>query len=365
MTFDAVSNDEHHDRATPGEAELALEQATSSDTSRLLHCVSADRIRQAIRDPNLDRGHLKVLANIWERLNARTCTAWPSRERIAEEEGLDPKTVANKLYDLRRLGYITWERLPDPKKPNRTLLNYRWLQDEITEAVTLLRSKSARPTGQSDRLSERAKEETARSSGSESARTARLESALPSGNKELSEEGTLLEEKRNDHGRAHDIGGVDAIRATDDQEHRYHQLCRTWGIRCGESYLPPHRRETDGYLAAQIAAFSNCGPDAVDASINAALLDCEARQSDWRRSGEPSRGKGLSSFQKYFASVLRSAVDNDAIKRASALSKALSERHVQEQLHAKRVSGIQNSRGGNGRASRADEAAEAFGGVFQ
>jgi Helix-turn-helix domain len=59
-----------------------------------------------IRDDELDRSHLKVLANLWEHFNATTWTAWPSRELIAQQEGLDVKSVNNNLYDLRRRGYM-------------------------------------------------------------------------------------------------------------------------------------------------------------------------------------------------------------------------------------------------------------------
>jgi hypothetical protein len=108
-----------------------------------LAIVSLDGLRRAIRDDELDRSHLKVLANLSERFNGETYTAWPSREVIAEEEGLDPKSVNNNLYDLRRLRYIDWGRLPDPKRPRRTFQHYWWLQDQITTAVTAIREKAA------------------------------------------------------------------------------------------------------------------------------------------------------------------------------------------------------------------------------
>ena len=143
-----------------------------------LHAVSAERIRRAIRDDKLDRGHLKVLANLWERFSDETCTAWPSRERIAEEEGLELKSVANKLYDLKRLGYVDWGRIPDPKRPRRTLLHYWWLEDEIAAAVKELRAKTktARPDGQKKCPPQRAVSEVPSPAGKKS--------ALPSGNKE-------------------------------------------------------------------------------------------------------------------------------------------------------------------------------------
>jgi hypothetical protein len=150
-----------------------------------LHIVSAEYIRRAIRDDELDRGHLKVLANLWERFNSITLTAWPSRELLAEEEDLDPKSATNKLYDLRRKGYIDWGRMQDPKKPERTLLHYWWLQDEITVAVQALREKAARPTGQKNYPPERAKVLPARTGTRPSGKSF----ARQGGNKELLEEG--------------------------------------------------------------------------------------------------------------------------------------------------------------------------------
>ena len=169
--------------------------------SQRLHIVSAERIRQAIRDDNLDRGHLKVLANLWERFNKTTCTAWPSRERIAEEEDLDPKSVANNLYDLRRLGYIDWGRLPNPKKPRRTLLHYWWLEDEIAAAVKAIREKSALPEGQENCPPQGAHSNVPLAEGNRSALPEGTKSALPEGNKELIEEGTLR--KKTPRVRAH------------------------------------------------------------------------------------------------------------------------------------------------------------------
>jgi hypothetical protein len=68
-------------------------EPTVSNLAYPLCIVSLNNLRKAIRDPGIDRGHLKVLANLSERFNAVTLTAWPGRDRIAEDEGMSPKTV--------------------------------------------------------------------------------------------------------------------------------------------------------------------------------------------------------------------------------------------------------------------------------
>ena len=92
------------------------DDASASKPVPPLCIVSLDYLRRAIRDPVLDRGHLKVLAHLSERYNGATLMAWPSRQSIGAAEGLDAKTVGNRLYELRKRGYIDWARLRDPKR---------------------------------------------------------------------------------------------------------------------------------------------------------------------------------------------------------------------------------------------------------
>ena len=99
------------------------DDASASKPVPPLCIVSLDYLRRAIRDPVLDRGHLKVLAHLSERYNGATLMAWPSRQSIGAAEGSDAKTVGNRLYELRKRGYIDWARLRDPKRPNRTLVH--------------------------------------------------------------------------------------------------------------------------------------------------------------------------------------------------------------------------------------------------
>src|SRR5262249_28114109 len=69
----------------------SVTHGASFTAPRSLDIVSLNGLRRAIRDDELDRGHLKVLANLTERFNEETYTAWPKRERIADEEGLEAK----------------------------------------------------------------------------------------------------------------------------------------------------------------------------------------------------------------------------------------------------------------------------------
>ena len=166
------------------------DDASASKPVPALCIASLNHLRRAIRDPGLDRGHLKVLAHLSERFNGATLTAWPSRQRMGAAEGLDAKTVGNKLYDLRKQGYLDWARLPDPKRPNRTLAHYWWQEAAITIAVKELREKiaeSARPAGQ---------HESARPTVLQTALPGGFESALPAGCKELIKKGTRRAEAR-------------------------------------------------------------------------------------------------------------------------------------------------------------------------
>jgi hypothetical protein len=85
---------------------------------------SFNRLRLAIRDPRLNRAHLRVLESVMGRLNASTGTAWPGRAAVAEAAGLNPARAQNCLYDLRKWGYLLWERLARPELHKRPLIHY-------------------------------------------------------------------------------------------------------------------------------------------------------------------------------------------------------------------------------------------------
>jgi hypothetical protein len=74
--------------------------------------VAWDQVKVAIHDPRLDRPHLAVLVELLDCLNSKTGTAWPSRELLAMRCRVAVKTVQNVLYDLKKHGYISWEKRP-------------------------------------------------------------------------------------------------------------------------------------------------------------------------------------------------------------------------------------------------------------
>ncbi|MGA7328434.1 MAG: hypothetical protein WBX25_29075 [Rhodomicrobium sp.] len=78
----------------------------------------------AIRDPRIQRPHLKVLANLTEKISYDTGTAWVSRRAIAAEEGLSDEGAENAVYDLRRWNYVQWERRVSPGNHPGRLLHY-------------------------------------------------------------------------------------------------------------------------------------------------------------------------------------------------------------------------------------------------
>jgi hypothetical protein len=121
--------------------------------------VAFERLGLALRDPRCQRPHLRVLYHLMERLNRKIGTAFPNRRGIGEKEELEFKTVENVLYDLRKWGYIDWERRAESELHKGRLLHYtlpvaRWSVEEITEAIVKWRqerdAKSTRPSGDSE-----------------------------------------------------------------------------------------------------------------------------------------------------------------------------------------------------------------------
>ena len=162
-----------------------------TDRDKGLCVLKLETLCRAIRDPNISRPGLKVCANLIERLNSETRTAWPSRESIAADEGISEKSVSNLLYDLRAGNYVIWVRMPAPGRQRGTLLQYALASDPIArnsfEQKLDAVAETARSNGQVSYPSRRAMPAAA---GHQTARPSGPETARPSGNKELIE-GTL------------------------------------------------------------------------------------------------------------------------------------------------------------------------------
>jgi predicted transcriptional regulator len=166
------------------------------------------RACDALRDRRLDHKERSVLAVLLESMNSETGTAWPSRELIAERLFVSVKTVMNALYELKRLGYVDWERRP--LQGGRPLIQYtvplarfdrEALQLAIAEAIIGMRNapdaghkKVPRPQGTSQKTALYSGQENARPAGHtppaghETAPYAGQESAPPRGQQELTKE---------------------------------------------------------------------------------------------------------------------------------------------------------------------------------
>ena len=123
---------------------------------------SFKRLGLALDDPRCQRPHLRILYRLMKCLNRETGTTFLGRKALAEDAGVDIKTVENVLYDLRRWGHIDWEKRTDPNHAGK-LLHYtlpitRYPEQLITEAIYALRGESTRPNGYSQSPSQQAPE---------------------------------------------------------------------------------------------------------------------------------------------------------------------------------------------------------------
>jgi hypothetical protein len=78
-------------------------------------CIVRRTALTALRDRRLEYAHRTVLAELLECLNGKIGTAWPARETLVARTGLSMGNVNNALYDLRKFGYLRWERRPIPR----------------------------------------------------------------------------------------------------------------------------------------------------------------------------------------------------------------------------------------------------------
>lgn len=63
-------------------------------------------IVQAIRDPRLDRRHLRMLAEIVDVINSKSGVAFPGRRTLAERTGYTEASVAKTISELIAFGYL-------------------------------------------------------------------------------------------------------------------------------------------------------------------------------------------------------------------------------------------------------------------
>lgn len=131
-----------------GHNEQGSFQADADEVVRIGPTITSfRRIGFAIRDRHrIKRHHLQVLYAYMEALNQKTGTAFLSRRALAEQEGLQYEVVENALYDLRRWGYIDWEKRAAPQLHKGALLHYtlpvlRWTDEQLTTAILELRAK--------------------------------------------------------------------------------------------------------------------------------------------------------------------------------------------------------------------------------
>jgi hypothetical protein len=119
-------------------------------------------IVQAIRDPRLERRHLRVLAEVIEFLNSGTMTAYPGRKRLTERanayvvENAWPRPytepgIAKTISDLIAFGYLVSTKR-QAEEGGRALSHYtirkptvEELQDEITAFISLQRGVPKTP----------------------------------------------------------------------------------------------------------------------------------------------------------------------------------------------------------------------------
>lgn len=172
------------------------------------------RACDALRDRRLDHKERSVLAVLLESMNSETGTAWPSRETIAERLFMSVKTVMNALYELKRMGYVDWERRP--LLGGRPLIQYtvplarfdrEALQLAIADAIMSMRAappaghkKLPRPQGTSGKTTPNTGQKSALTTGyappagQQTAPDTGHGTAPPAGQQELTKE--LTKEKK-------------------------------------------------------------------------------------------------------------------------------------------------------------------------
>jgi hypothetical protein len=114
------------------------------------------KLAEANWDPRMERAHRQVLTNIAEHISDKTGTAYPDWRSIAEEEGLGEGTVRNCIYELKKWGYLVWERRESPDQHAGRLTHYTlpvvsYSRDEMVAGIEAwcaeMRREIPRPWG--------------------------------------------------------------------------------------------------------------------------------------------------------------------------------------------------------------------------
>jgi hypothetical protein len=96
--------------------------------------VAFRRFKFALEDRRTDRTELRVLFQLMEKINYTSGTAVVDRSWLADKLGVEKRVLENALYNLRRFGYIDWERRVDAElHPGRRLTHYVLPVTRITE----------------------------------------------------------------------------------------------------------------------------------------------------------------------------------------------------------------------------------------
>lgn len=142
-----------------GHNQPSFDQVVEESLLRGLYFTQLDALVAAMRDPHLRQRHRLVLAELIERTNAKTGTAFPGRAKLAADivyydAGIEAHytqaTIAKTISELLDWGYVMADRRA-PVGGGRALAHYtitkpstEELQIRITEALAELRKSDYR-----------------------------------------------------------------------------------------------------------------------------------------------------------------------------------------------------------------------------
>jgi len=94
-------------------------------------------IVQAVRDPRLERRHLRVLAEVIDILNSKGGTAFPGRKTLADKSGYSEAGVGKTISELIALGYLVSTKR-QAEEGGRALAHYTISKPSIEELQTAI-----------------------------------------------------------------------------------------------------------------------------------------------------------------------------------------------------------------------------------